>query len=181
METWKEVKGYEQYYMVSNLGRVKGLERKIKCSYGVRTKKEKILKPDINNKGRAYVYLTVNRVKKKVFVHRLVLSTFNPIEDWERYEVNHKDENPLNNSLDNLEWCTHKENINYGTRNQRHAEKMSHGHILQIKDNQVIKDWASLKAIRRGFSTNYSAILQCCNGQRENYKGYQWKYAEVIA
>lgn len=107
METWKDIKGYEGLYQISNLGRVKNI------------KKQKILNPlNINN------YLKVVLSKKgKVqnkYIHRLVAETFIP-NDNNYKEINHKDENSLNNCLSNLEWCNHKYNINYGTGNLRRS------------------------------------------------------------
>ena len=93
---------------MSNLGRIKSNQHK----------KEKILKPNKKKNGYLEVGLMIETNKRKWFlIHRLVLSVFNPIKNYENLEVNHKDENKENNRIDNLEWITSKENCNYGTRN----------------------------------------------------------------
>lgn len=121
MEIWKDIKNFEGLYQVSNLGRVKSLERYKKHSYnGIAHLKEKILKPlNINNYQR--VVLRKQNKRHNKFVHRLVVEAFIPNEKKYK-EVNHKDENPSNNSIENLEWCSHKYNMNYGTINKRRSE-----------------------------------------------------------
>lgn len=147
MEEWKDIKWYEGLYQVSNLGRVKSLPKDVFVSNptftGYRHTKEKILKPSKNGAGYQVVILCNNNKKYQVYVHRLVAQAFIPNPN-NLPEVNHKDENPLNNIVDNLEWCTHKYNGNYGTVNMRkrnkqlgfkHSEKTKQ-HISEIK-----KEW----------------------------------------
>ncbi len=107
---------YTGLYQVSNLGRVRSLGND-------KTRKEKILKPGINNKGYQYVNLYKNGKGKLFSVHRLVATMFIPNPE-NLTVVNHKDENKLNNCVDNLEWVTMKYNISYGTRSERASEKM---------------------------------------------------------
>ena len=117
MEEWRDIKGYEGKYQVSNLGRVKSL----KDSHG--NYREKILSNTPTKDG----YLTVGLYKKgksKPYkVHRLVAEAF--IENTNNHPIiNHKDENKQNNRVDNLEWCTYQYNNTYGTRTKRQSEKM---------------------------------------------------------
>lgn len=118
MEEWKSIPGYEGLYEVSSYGRVKSLDR-----YDSRNcfRKGRILKQ--NNDGRGYmsVQLCLNGKIKKYLVHRLVAQTFIPNPD-NLPEVNHKDENPENNSVTNIEWCNRSYNINYGTRKDKVRE-----------------------------------------------------------
>ena len=121
-EIWKDIEGYEGYYQVSNLGRVKSLERKTKQHHNsVRTQPERILKSWI--KRYESVILCKDSKTKKVPIHRLVAKAFLPNEN-NLPEVNHKDENKLNNCADNLEWCTREYNINYGTAIERKRQKL---------------------------------------------------------
>ena len=109
-EIWRDGKGYEGKYQVSNMGRVWSI------------KGQKYLKGTIAKSGYVYVHLTAKNGKAvKERLHRLVAIAF--LENPNNLPaVNHKDENKLNNSLDNLEWCSHQYNCNYGTRNQRITE-----------------------------------------------------------
>lgn len=119
-EIWKDIPNYEGLYQVSNLGRVKSLER-LNEKNGNQLLKERLLKIIVNKYRLNYcqVGLSKNRKVKMYKVHRLVLSTFNPIENMENLQVGHKDGNPQNNSLDNLYWCTPKENMNHPLTIQR--------------------------------------------------------------
>ena len=113
IEIWKDIPDYEGLYQVSTLGNVKSLKRG----------KERLLKPSKTNNGYMFVTLYKN-TKHKIFkVHRLVAMTF--LENPNNLScVNHKDENKDNNHVDNLEFCTHEYNNNYGTRNERVSKKM---------------------------------------------------------
>lgn len=111
-EIWKDIKNYENFYQVSNLGRIKRLER-ITCDG--RKIKELIKKPTLSNNHYLMVWLQLNNNTKAYLVHRLVAETFIPNPN-SLPQVNHKDENKLNNCVDNLEWCTNKYNNNYGSK-----------------------------------------------------------------
>ena len=105
-EKWKSIEGYEGLYEISTMGRVKSIERKVKHRNSYITLREKILKPGKNIKGYLFVVLCKNGKTKQILVHRLVCKAFLPNPD-NLPEVNHKDENPLNNNVENLEFCTH--------------------------------------------------------------------------
>ena len=115
-EEWRDILNYEGLYQVSNLGRVKSLPKKS----GNRTLEESILSQSID-KGYARVSLHKDKVIKNFLVHRLVAYAFldNPNECT---QVNHKDENKLNNNVNNLEWCNAEYNMNYGTRTLRSSK-----------------------------------------------------------
>lgn len=106
MEKWKDIIGYESKYQISNLGRVKSLERKINCNNGFRIVKEKILKQNIVN-GYFRIQLGLNG--KSFLVHRLVAINFIGLDSNKEF-VNHINGNKLDNNVDNLEWCTQSEN-----------------------------------------------------------------------
>lgn len=111
-EIWKDIKGYEGSYQVSNLGRVRSLTRKVKTFNGVRTSKGQILKPLKTNTGYYRVDLKQNQKNKYMSIHRLVAEAF--ILNPNNYPIiNHKDNNPQNNCVDNLEWCTQSYNVKY--------------------------------------------------------------------
>lgn len=121
MEIWKDIACYEGWYQVSNLGNVKSLKRDLTRSDGVKqTYQEKILKNTISTTGYHYVSLTKNSNVKKFKTHRLVANAFLD-RDKEKKYVNHIDHNPLNNRLENLEWCTNQENICFQKRRKNNA------------------------------------------------------------
>lgn len=114
MEEWRDIDGYEGYYQVSNLGRVKGI--KLIRQY----KKERILSQYLLDRGKGYykVWLYKDKKRKMYYVHRLVAQAFIPNPN--NYpDINHKDENPRNNVVDNLEWCTESYNMSFGTLQDR--------------------------------------------------------------
>lgn len=124
-EIWKSLDflGYPDY-MVSNMGRIKSLDKYVNSSYGSKQlRKERILNFDKTKFGYLRIKLWQNGEGRKFYVHRLVASAFLKNNNNLPY-INHKDENKENNHVDNLEWVTQKENINYGTRNERVSEKM---------------------------------------------------------
>lgn len=135
MEIWKDIVGYENLYQVSNLGRIKSVERKSKTKgNSYRTLKERILKPAIVHNGYERVCLFKDKKGKCYRVNRLVAEAFikNPNN---LTQVNHKDENKLNNRVDNLEWCSASYNINYGDRNNKVAKKVSIWRKKMLKEN----------------------------------------------
>ena len=117
-EIWKDIKNYEGLYKISNLGRVKSLPKYAGRSY----RKEKILKTYLDKNGYVKVILCKNNRTRFLSIHRLLAEAFIPNPN-DYPQINHKDENKQNNSLNNLEWCTCKYNINYGTRTKRDVEK----------------------------------------------------------
>ena len=133
VEIWKDIPGYEGIYAVSNFGKVKSLQRTRKGSYGsIRIVYEKILNHKIDKDGYHIVTLSKEGKTKCIGVHRLVAQAFLP-NIYNLPMVNHKDENPSNNFVDNLEWCTAKYNNNYGTAIERRLEtKLKNGVIKNV-------------------------------------------------
>ena len=105
MEEWKNIIGYEGLYEVSNMGNVRNVRRNT------------LLRFSKNNYGYIQVYLYKNGIRNGFKVHRLVAQAFIPNPD-NLPQVNHKDEDKTNNSVENLEWCDHKYNVNYGHRTE---------------------------------------------------------------
>lgn len=183
-EIWKDIKGFEGLYQISNLGKVKSLSKYKKHSYNsIAFLKEKILKPlDIN--GYQRVILRKDNKSFNKFIHQLVAEMF--IDNPKNYkEVNHKDENKTNNRVDNLEWCSHKYNINYGTGNQRRSKteigtKKGTKKIYQFDlKNNLLKIWDSQLQIKKELGIPQSNISNCCNGKRKSTYGYKWRYENV--
>lgn len=166
-EVWKPVNGYEGIYEVSNKGRIRTLRT------------NKIVTPKFT-KRYCFAKLYKEGKSKQKYIHRLVAEAFIP-NPQNLPQVNHKDENPKNNSVDNLEWCTGKYNVNYGTGKQRAlngrfdkikrcktVQKDLSGNIVAVYDS--IKDAAE----KTGFFPQN--IQACCAGKRKRCHGYSFEY-----
>lgn len=180
-EIFKDIPDYEGLYQVSNLGRVKSLERYVNCKSGCKAlKKGKILKIQKNNNGYSIVGLHKNGKRKLYLIHRLVYESFNgPIPDG--MQVNHINEDKTDNHLENLNLMDCKTNINWGTHNKRVSEKMTNGKrsitVLQYDlDNNFIKEWVSVNEVHRQLGFSCGNISLSCRGFYKSYKGYVWKY-----
>ena len=137
-EIWKDIKGYEGLYQVSNLGRIRSLDRIIYVNdelRPIRKIKGKILKLRPNKQGYLRTIISKNCKIKSITVHRIVAETF--ISNSNNLPcVNHIDEDVTNNTVKNLEWCTYDYNNNYGTRSLRESEtklKMNFHHTEETK------------------------------------------------
>ena len=178
-EEWRDIAGYEGCYQVSNLGRVKSLERtfidKRKHKQHI---KERILKPQPCRDGYLQVFLCNSSDKKKNFsVHRLVCGAF--LENPENKPcVNHIDEDKTNNTASNLEWCTYKENSNHGTRNARMAKTKNKPVGQYTTNGKLLKIWQSLMEVQRQLGFAPSNICKVARGKNKTAYGYVWKYIE---
>ncbi|MBQ7798752.1 MAG: HNH endonuclease [Clostridia bacterium] len=186
-EIWKDIEGYESLYQVSNLGNVKSLDHIRKNGTNEYMQKGKLLKPQLNNKTRYfYIRLSKNGKVKSFLLHRIIAQAF--IVNPNNYkEINHKDENPSNNSLQNLEWCDRKYNINYGTGNQRRSQteigtKKGAKKVCQFDlKNNLLKIWDSQSQIKKELGMAQSNICNCCNGKRQSAYGYKWRYEKCMS
>lgn len=165
IEIWKDIKGYEGLYKISNLGRVCSRDRKAEDG---RIIKGRIMKFQELPNGYLSICLTKNKKQKRFLGHRLVALHFIPNPD-NKPEVNHLDENKQNNTITNLEWVTRKENENYGTKIQRNkievfGVNMESGLILEFK--------YITEAEKYGF--NKAHISANMRGERRFHKGFRW-------
>ena len=174
-EIWKDIPNYEGY-QVSNLGRVKSMERIDALGRRV---KERILKPYMNRNGYYQVDLCKQSIVKRYYVHRLVYEVFNgPIP--ENMQVNHRDERPVNNRLENLNLMTCKENCNWGTRNERMTKKLSKPVLQFDLNDNLVKEYPSIIQAGRETGFAFSNICACCNGKLKTAYNYKWKYAKEV-
>lgn len=176
-EIWKPVVGYEGLYEVSNFARVKSLKS---GRYGNTVA---LRKPVVQKNGYVALFLSKNKEKKCFYLHRLVYDAFyENLPKWnshakgkDRFEINHKDENPLNNSLDNLELVTCTENNNYGSHNKKSAASREKKVYQYTKYGVLVKTFDSTKkSTFEGF--NQSAVSACCRGDRKTHKKFIWSY-----
>jgi hypothetical protein len=179
MEKWKAIKGLENLYEISNLGRVKSITRTLSDG---RVWKGRILKTPLSS-GYPSVSLRANNSYIVERVHRLVAFAFK--EGYkEGYCVNHLDGNKHNNNENNLEWCTRAEN-------NRHARKLGLNDAVKVMrhvnskktvqlslDNKVIKVFKRATEAAIALNCSHQIITRVCRGERSTAKGYKWAYLE---
>ena len=161
VETFVKIEGFEKYE-VSNLGKVRNM------------KTGKILKPRLHRNGYLMHQFYENNKRKFLYLHRIIAIAFidNPEE---KPQVNHIDENKLNNDLSNLEWCTVRENLVHGTRMKRIAEKNFKKVIqLDLNDN-VLNVFESIKQAGQETGVFATSISACCNGRIKSSGGFKWR------
>lgn len=174
-EIWKDIPNYEGLYQVSNFGNIKTVNRSNKDKIGRKhTIKETICKPSIDTSGYMQVVLTKNKKRKSYKVHRLVAMVFIPNHN-NLPQINHKDENKLNNNVENLEWCTHEYNCQYGTRSYRCTIHRNHK-VKQILNGKAINEYSSLKEASSKTNIKYQSISSCCRNLQKTAGGYEWEY-----
>ena len=188
-EIWKDIKGYEGKYKVSNLGNVKSLNY---CN----TNTSKILSGAIMPNGYKKICLYKNGKQKNFLVHRLVADAFIPNPN-NLPQINHKDENRANNNVSNLEWCTAKYNSNYGNHKIKLSDKIkgkfkgeknpmygikgknnpSSKKVIQYSLNgEFIKKWDCVREAGEELNIFPQHISRVCRGKRKSAKGYIWRY-----
>ena len=174
-EVWKDVAGYEGLYKVSNKGNIFSVERK-----NLRGRKigGRTLKPRYDKDGYLRVTLCKNGKQKTRFIHRLVAGAFVPNPNGYS-EINHRDENKVNNYANNLEWCTRKHNVNHGTLIERSSQARSKKvKAINIKTGEIVKFNSTHDAGRKGY--DQSSVAKACKGvfyaSGHLYKGYEWRY-----
>lgn len=171
-EIWKDIKGYEGKYEISNFGRVKS-HVKIGTPTYYKT-------PILSTPGYYTVCLSKDgKVSYSVGIHRLVAEAFVENTDKTKTEVNHKDGDKLNNYYENLEWVTRKENNEHAIKSGlRKYVKPIEQYTLDDELVNIFKSSAEAgKFLGKGKRTN-THILNCCKGKISTAYGYKWKYKE---
>lgn len=187
-EEWRDVVGYEGRYMVSNLGRVK--------NYPNRTRRDaRIITPHIIRSYYSVCLRDSFGNSKQHRVHRLVAKAFIP-NPYNLPQVNHKDENKLNNRLDNLEWCDAEYNTNYGTARERQAETFRknkrglekphlHKPVEMISlSGDVLRRFPSIKDAAKETGYSHGSISSACKRyeegrpMRKRICHFKWRYAK---
>lgn len=181
-EIWKDIKGYEGLYKISNFGRVKSLERYSSKYFNNLTKRinAKKIKGKIltSKKGKyLFVMLSKNGKYKTKSIHRLVAEAF--IDNPNNYNcVNHIDGNKYNNSINNLEWCSVSQNNIHAYRNGLNKRNKK---VLQYDMNgNFVKEWNSVRQVGKELGISFTQIGACARGELKKAHNYIWKYEEDI-
>lgn len=191
-EVWKDIKGFEGLYQISNYGRVKSLERERTFGNRIRVVPEKIINPDKKKSGYLFYHLySGGRKEKDLYAHRLVAQAFIP-NPLGKKDVNHKDGNKSNNYVENLEWATRSENIRHSYNVLKRSRikpigsnnKTSKPIIQLTLDGKFVKEWASATEVQRKLGYCEASIRRCLytsigkiqkSKSKQSY-GYIWKY-----
>ena len=183
-EIWRDISGCEGLYKISNYGRVMSL------NFGARNHvlsgKQRILKQPRSSSGYLHVQLYKDGKSSTKLVHILVASAFIPNADNKR-EINHIDGNKSNNSINNLEWVTRRENLEhaYNTGLKRRTPRLGYvgrlnplsKPVYQLDKNGVlVKKWDSSYDAAKEGNYNQNSIRSCACGVKKTYKGYVWAY-----
>ena len=171
-ETWKDIKDYEGLYRVSDLGRVRSVDRIEKCSTFTRKRKGVILKQMINRGGYCQVNLTKDGIGHTKEVHRLVASAFIPNPN-NLPQVNHIDCDKTNNSINNLEWVTFDENTAHAMLNhlkpygEKHkSSKLTQKEVNWIRNNYIHNDlFYGEEAMSERFGVSRITIYRIIKGE----------------
>ena len=178
-EVWTTIKDFPTYE-VSTYGRVRSIDRDYVDSLGKHKHKTgQILKPDYEINKYHYVqpmaHLSYKGKGYRLLISRLVAKTFIPIPQ-NLPQVNHKDENSMNNHVENLEWCTCYYNIHYGGTIQRRAKSRSRAVDVFDMDWNLIDTLPSGVAVSQKYNVSRSTISECCNNNRDSCKGLRFQF-----
>lgn len=177
-EIWKDVKGYEELYQVSNLGRVRSLDRLDGANHRL---KGSIMKGCEITGGYLGVTLYKNSVVSSKKIHRLVAEAFIPNSEH-KPQVNHINEDKTNNMVSNLEWMTAKENNNHGTRNERIGRAVSKSKSIPIIATNIktgeSTEFYGTRECARQLGLYQSTITRVLQGKYKQTGGYTFEYAE---
>lgn len=165
-EIWKDIDGYEGLYQISDKRRIKSLDYR-------RTGEERVLKPRKTKDGYLHVGLCKEGKIKFYLIHRLIAQTF--LENPEGLpEINHKDEDKTNNCAENLEWCSHQYNNNYGTRIERISKSKSIP-VMCVETNTI---YLSTHDAQRKTGIDAANIGKCANHKKYYHtaRRYHWEF-----
>lgn len=175
-EIWKPLVDWEGLYEVSNLGNVRSLDRYVTQNGYKKFCRGQILKPTLHKSNYLMVTLRNSGIQKVSKVHQLVMNTFNPNTSNQKLEINHIDGNTTNNRLDNLEWCTHKQNMQHASK---HHLLSTYKPIYQYDlDGNFIRRWDSMNEARDFYHLGINSLRNACKRKSGIHKGFIWKYAD---
>ena len=184
-EIWKDIEGFEGLYQVSNLGRVRSLDRYYTATHSraigtpVRYKKKGVILKLTLNKRLGYVYISL-KVNGNVFtksVHRLVGKAF--VDGYfEGADINHKNEDKTDNRAENLEWCTRQYNLTYNGLSKRVGISQGKPVEQMTLDGKVIAAFPTIGEAGRATGLAVTHISESCHSNKKTCGGYRWKFKE---
>lgn len=180
-ESWRSVKGFEEVYEVSDLGRVRSVDREIVDIRGItRIYKGAMIKQIVNPDGYYVVSLSSKNKNKACRVNRLVAEAFIYNEDKDNKDiVNHIDENRLNNLLNNLEWCDTRYNITYGTAKERQVSRLSKPvYQVDINTGLILNKFKSSAEAEEVTGVSRGSVNAVSKGFQKTGGGFKWVYVE---
>ena len=170
-EIWTPIKGYDGKYEVSNRGNVRSLKYNKQNKIG-------IMHPTRSGAGYLAVTLRDNCKPKVVYVHRLVAEAFIP-NPSDMPEINHINEDKTDNRVENLEWCTHRYNVNYGKRNKIAALKLSHRVVATLPNGD--REWYISQSIAETvLGIAKGSISRCLRSETKTTGGRVWQTWESV-
>ena len=173
-EEWRAIEGYEGLYEVSSLGRVRSIPHK----FSFPNNKDGILACSMAS-GYKHVVLSKKGKSKGFLVHRLVASAF-LIKPRGRKQVNHKDENKLNNAVSNLEWVTPRQNLEHSNvikKLVKAAIKANEKPVLMFtKNGEFIREFKSATIAAQSIGSFQQNVSTCCRDWNKSTKGYKFKF-----
>lgn len=176
MEIWKDIKGYEGKYQVSNKGRIKSLSRAIPHLGSFRVIPERIMTQHVSSTNGYYmVSLCKDNKYEWMLTHRIVATAFIPNPNNLPY-INHKDEIKTHNNVENLEWCTPSYNMNYSNVREKQINAISKEVEQYDFDGRFIKRYKNCYDAGRELGVSPSSIRMCCIGEIGSTRGFVWKY-----
>lgn len=189
-EIWIPIKGCD-YYLISNFGNVKSIDRVLNTKKGIsRTYKGQTIKPTVDSNGYLRSPIRDNSRKSiHVAIHRLIMLNFYPVENSQNLEVNHKDGNKKNNHILNLEWVTRSENLKHSytilNRIKPHLGKPGKYYKSSKKIDQYtikniyVQTFNSIGEAAKYLNKYKGSIIQVLKGNQKSAYGYIWKYTDI--
>lgn len=176
LETWKDIPDYENFYQANPCGLIKSLSKSLRVKNGYRVTKELIIVNTDNGNGYLVCSLSKNTNRKSILLHRIIALTF--IQNPKNLpEVNHKDGDKTNNSVENLEWCTRQENIDHSWNNnltncigeKHHNSTLNNFKVKEIREKYATGNYSYSK-LGIEYNTNMFNI-------RNIIKRYTWNHS----
>lgn len=169
IEEWMDVIGTNGMYRVSDQGNIYSLYRR------------RIIKGSYDKNGYLSVALAIDKKVKYMRLHRVVAMAFIP-NPYGLPCVNHINEVKDDNRATNLEWITHKDNDNHGTRNERMSQTKKVNPVLQYdRAGNFIREWAGVKDVHLAIGVNRNSIRECCRGNQTHAGGYIWRFKGEVS